>query len=129
MLRAEGAGQGRAESCRHDGGQTLAGKLPAGEEAPPLRLLLSEKSGCDAEFSAGGEALNEPRRNDQRRREGSDLGIGRRHRYDAGAESHQQDGQGKRRFASVLIRKAAEHDGAKRTHEKGDAESAERNEK
>ena len=68
LLRAEGAGQGRAESRRQNRGHALAGKLPAGEEAPPLRVLLREKSGCDAELSAGGEALNEPGCNDQRRR-------------------------------------------------------------
>src|SRR5690606_29851747 len=50
-----------AEAGGQDGGQALAGDLPAGKEAAAVRAVLGQKGGGAAELSACGKALNHAR--------------------------------------------------------------------
>jgi hypothetical protein len=51
------AGEHGAEAGREQGGQALAGDLPAGEESAAPGRVLGQKGGGAAELTPGGEAL------------------------------------------------------------------------
>ena len=108
------------------------GELPADQrhiekariEAAPLGSRhLREIGGAGAVFAAETQALQQPRREQQRRGADADRRVGRRAGDDQRAQTHQQHRQHQRGLAPARVGDHAEQPAADRAHEEADSEN------
>lgn len=105
------------------GADALADGLPADEKAALIGPGgLQQQRGGRADFTAGGEALNQTADHDQHRRQNADLRIGRCEGDQGGADAHQDDSHQHGGLAADPVGIGAQHHAAQRAHDKADAE-------
>jgi hypothetical protein len=111
----------RGEELAADQGDVLEGR----EEAAAAVLGdLGHVGGHGAVFAPDREALDQPRDEEQRRREEADLAVGRQHRDEERAAAHHEHGDHHREAPSPLVGEPAEEPAPDRAHEKAGGEHA-----
>ncbi len=111
---------------RQRGGDVLAGRLEAGEEAGTRRIVLEQERGRRPVLPAQREALHQPPGQHQQGRGEADPRRRRHHREHRAAERHQHDRDRHRCPPSVPVSDAAQHRGPDRTRQERHAERHER---
>jgi hypothetical protein len=90
--------------------------------AAVLRRILDQHRGGVGEFTADGDALDQPCDHHEQGRRDADRRIGRQQTDHPGADRHHDDHQRQRSLAPQPIGIEPEQDAAQGTHRKGDRE-------
>ncbi|VGP62540.1 hypothetical protein SB00610_03016 [Klebsiella quasipneumoniae subsp. similipneumoniae] len=114
--------EGKAHRGRHHDGDLLAARLPAGVKPFAARGGdLGQIDGYPAQFSAGGEALQQTAdQHQQRRPQANGLVRGDQHDQE-GAGGHDRQGHNQPFAPPYLVDIGAKHDGADGPHQKAGA--------
>ncbi len=99
-------------------GNALAGRLPAGVEAPRslIRILEQHRAGR-AHLAADGEALDQAGKNHQHGGKDAKLRIGWRHHQNQRTEGHQPHREHHRRLAAYAVGIRTDNQAAQRPHQ------------
>jgi hypothetical protein len=103
--------------------------LPARKKPGAVGPMFDQKGSRARELAAHGKSLQEPRGNDEYRRQQSDRTIARHHRHQAGADRHQKNREPQRSLASFAVPVSAEKNRADRAREKRNTERTQRDQK
>ena len=116
--------QQQANRAAQKAREVLARELPTRKEHAPIsRRGLEQKHGRRAHLASDRESLEEPRDNQEDRRQDANRLIAGRERDDAAADRHEPDGESHCRFASGAVAVSANEGAAERPRDEADAES------
>ncbi len=126
LLAERHVGQRRDERAEREP-QSGCCEVPAREKSTGVvGRIFDEQGRARAEFATGRETLQQACGEHDHRRGHAGHRVSRRARVQRAAERHQHDGEDHRLLAAGAVGIRVDHDAAKRTHDKTDAEDADR---